>query len=162
MTLQIDYRLMNAIGGAPTLDKAIAAFAQALIDHAKTIDVPAPTAYPLVEEIVRKHEGAYEIINVPPPDEEPAPLMELPLSLQQVAAARLLVDGWDVTGIERSSGLSLAFVADTDTVWVFFDEPQPDTEYLVVPPDGTTKYVDHIEVAKPGLTTVSLIVQRVL
>lgn len=84
-----------------------------------------------------------------------------PLDLARIAAARLTVDGWDVTGLERSVGLSLAFVADTDTVWVFFDESQPDTEYIVVPPEGVTKYDDHIEITKPGLAAVSLIVQRV-
>lgn len=83
------------------------------------------------------------------------------LSLQQVAAVRLLVDGWDVTGIERSQGLSIALVADTDTVWAFFNEPQPDPYYVVTPFDGVTKFEDHIEITRPGLAEVSLVVSRV-
>lgn len=95
----------------------------------------------------------------PPPELPPAP--EPPLALTQIASVRIGVDGWDVTGLERSTGLSLAFVADVDTVWIFFDAPQADTEYLVTPSDGVTKYTDYIEVTKPGLAAVSLIVQRV-
>lgn len=97
----------------------------------------------------------------PPPPPELPPLPEPPLALIQIASVRIGVDGWDVTGLERSTGLSLAFVADVDTVWIFFDAPQADTEYLVTPSDGVTKYTDYIEVTKPGLAAVSLIVQRV-
>ena len=90
----------------------------------------------------------------------PAPSLP-PLALQQVAAVRLLLDGWDVTGIERSQGLSVAFVADTDTVWAFFNDPQPDPYYVVTPSDGVTKFEDHIEITRPGLAEVSLVVSRV-
>lgn len=88
--------------------------------------------------------------------------VDRPLELVSVASARLAIYGWDVTSIDRTSGLSIAFVADTDTVWVFFDAPQPDTEYLVTPGDGVTKYADYIEVSRPGLAAVSLIVQRII
>lgn len=168
MTRQIDHSWLEGIGGEDALIGAIAAFSQALVDHAGTVDVPAPTAHPLVEDIVRNHGGQYEIVNVPvpgpDPDPEPEPQdpLERPLELAQIASARLAISGWDVIGLERSPGMSLAFVADVDTVWVFFDEPQSDTEYIVTPADGVTKYPDYIEVSKPGLSAVSLIVQRVL
>jgi hypothetical protein len=89
------------------------------------------------------------------------PAGELPLVLTQIACARLLVDGWDVTGIERSSGLSVAFVADTDTVWAFFNEPQPDTYYVVMPDDGVTKHEDYLVITRPGLSAINLVVSRV-
>ena len=84
-----------------------------------------------------------------------------PLTLESIAAVRLTVDGWDVTGLEKSIGLSIAFVADVDLVWAFFDSEQPDTDYIVMPPEGVTKFTDHIEISKPGLSVVSLIIQRV-
>lgn len=92
---------------------------------------------------------------------EPPPPIDPPLRLVDIASARLAIDGFDITSIDRTKGLSVAFVADADTVWIFFDEPQLDTEYLVTPPEGVTKYADYIEVTKPGLAAVSLIVQRI-
>lgn len=100
-----------------------------------------------------------EVPALPLPPVEPT--VDAPLALTQVACARLIVDGWDVTGVERSSGLSVAFVSDTDTVWAFFDEPQPDTYYVVLPSDGVTKYEDYIEVTRPGLAVINLVVSRV-
>jgi hypothetical protein len=112
--------------------------------------------------------GRFEIENRPSPEHKwrdgawviPEAIEE-PLALQQIASVRLLVDGWDVTGLERCSGLSVAFIADTDTAWVFFDIEQPDDAYVVVPADGVSKFADHIEVTRPSLTTLNLIVQRV-
>lgn len=52
----------------------VKAFVKALDDHRFTIDVPAPTAHPLVEAIVRQHDGIFEIIEDPTPEaEEEAP-----------------------------------------------------------------------------------------
>lgn len=108
-------------------------------------------------------EGGFAIVDPPAPEPEPAPVPgDTPLELKRVASARLAIDGWDVTSIERSLGMSVAFVAAPDTVWVFFDQPQADLEYLVTPGEGVTKYADYIEVTKPGLDAVSLIVQRVM
>lgn len=84
-----------------------------------------------------------------------------PLAFQQVACAALTVDGWDVTGIERCLGISGAFVADTDTVWVFFAAEQPDTNYILMPPEGFTKFTDHVEVTRSGLSELSFLVFRV-
>jgi hypothetical protein len=84
-----------------------------------------------------------------------------PLSLCQVAAARLSIDGLEIAGIERSQGIGAAMMLDEWTAWLFFDEPQPDTNYIVTPADGVTKELDYIEVQCPGVTSLALIVQRV-
>jgi hypothetical protein len=90
----------------------------------------------------------------------PAPMPDAPLALVQVASARLTVDGWDVTGLDRSIGISGAFLLDTDLVWIGFAIEQSDIDYIVVPPDGVQKFTDHIEVTRPAATSISLIVQR--
>lgn len=86
-----------------------------------------------------------------------------PVSLQTIAGARLVVDqsNWEVTGVERSTGISGAFLVDTDIVYVFFNEPQPDTFYEVIPSNGVFKYTDFVEVSRPGLAELNFIVQRV-
>jgi len=96
-----------------------------------------------------------------PSEPEPPQETEAPLSLQQIACARLTVDGWDVTGLERSTGIAGAFVADTDTAWLLFNEPQTDTEYIVMPSDGVTKFPEFIQVSREGLADISLLVFRV-
>lgn len=97
---------------------------------------------------------------VPDAYAEPTPA-DPPLALVDIACVRLNVDGWDVTSLTRNVGASTAFVADTDLVWVIFDEAQPDTDYTVTPPDGVTKHEEYLEVTRPGLTSISLLVQRV-
>ena len=93
-----------------------------------------------------------------PRDPEPPPP---PLGLVQTASAKLMVVEWEVTGIERSEGISGAFVADVDTAWVYFAEEQPDTNYILMPADGFTKFADHVEVSRPGLSELSFLVFRV-
>jgi hypothetical protein len=92
-------------------------------------------------------------------DLEDAPVT--PLELQQVACVRLSVDGFDISGLERCIGLSLAFMADVDVAWVFFDSEQSSTDYVVLPSDGVTRFTDHIEVARQGMTEISILVYRV-
>lgn len=84
-----------------------------------------------------------------------------PLDLVRVAAVQLQVADWEVTGIERSEGIGGAFIADTDTAWVYFAEAQPDTNYILMPADGFTKFTDHVEVTRPGLSELSFLVFRV-
>lgn len=50
---------------------AIVAFQQALADHASTVDVPAPTAHPIIEMIVRQHGGTFTVLPPPEPGETP-------------------------------------------------------------------------------------------
>jgi len=86
---------------------------------------------------------------------------DLPLALCQIAAARLHVEGFDISGVERSQGVGFAMLLDEHTAWIFFEQPQADTNYVVTPSDGVTKTTDYIEVALAGLTDIALIVQRV-
>lgn len=86
-----------------------------------------------------------------------------PVALCQVAGARLVVDqdAWEVTGVERSIGIAGAWLEDDDTVAVLLTEPQPNTFYEVVPSQGVTKFNDYLVVERPGMTSLSFIVQRV-
>jgi hypothetical protein len=54
--------------GRQLIDAAIAAFQQALAAHASTVNVPAPTAHPMIETIVRQHGGQYVVADPPPAD----------------------------------------------------------------------------------------------
>lgn len=91
------------------------------------------------------------------------PLAQPPatLALCQVAAARLHIEGWDISGIERSQGIGAAMMIDENTAWILFADAQPDTNYIVTPGDGVTKTVDYIEILCPGVVDLALIVQRV-
>jgi len=91
------------------------------------------------------------------------PVAQAPVSLCTIAGARLVVDqeNWEVTGVERSTGIAGAVLIDTDLVYVFFCDPQPDTFYEVMPSVGVTKYNDFVKVSRPGLTELNFIVQRV-
>ena len=63
------------------LDEEVAKFQEALEAHRFTINIPAPTANPLVEEIVRA--GGYQVIpREPEPAEEIAGEPELPLAME--------------------------------------------------------------------------------
>lgn len=89
--------------------------------------------------------------HVPPP----------PLALHQIGAASLQVEGWDITGIERSVGITGAFMLDTDLAMIFLADDYPDCDYIVMPSDGVTKYSSYVEVTRPGLSSISFIIQRV-
>ena len=52
--------------GRELADLAIAEFQQARADHASTVGVPAPTAHPLIERIVREHGGRYVVRDATP------------------------------------------------------------------------------------------------
>lgn len=52
-------------GSVEALNEQIAAYTEALAKHATTVDVPAPTAHPLVERLVRQFGGKYEVADDP-------------------------------------------------------------------------------------------------
>lgn len=116
------------------------------------------------DDLANRHRqliAAWEALgNTIPPYVPPSAAL-VPLTIAQIACARLQVDGLDITGIERSQGIDIAFMLDADTAWIFFSEVQADTNYIVLPGDGATKQMDYIEVVRPGMTDLSLIVQRV-
>jgi hypothetical protein len=59
-------------GGEEQLASAVSDFAAARAAHAATLDVPAPQAHPLVEQIVLYEGGAFEIEELPAPPEADA------------------------------------------------------------------------------------------
>jgi hypothetical protein len=77
------------------LQAAVAAHKQALIDHRSTINVPAPTAHPLVDKIVRFHDAHITVIADPPPfqPQEPDPEPAKVISFAQMLIA-LVGAGW--------------------------------------------------------------------
>src|SRR5690606_4264446 len=101
--------------------------------------------------------GEEDQASIPPPP--PAPRACL-----SSAGAGLTVDheAWEVVGIERSTGISGAWLDDDDVVIVTFSVAQPDTLYDVVPGDGVTKYAEYVVVTRPALAELNFIVQRVL
>lgn len=64
MTVQILKSELDRLGIG--LDAAIFDYRNALAAHAMTVDQPAPVAHPLVEQIVKAHGGAYEVIDDTP------------------------------------------------------------------------------------------------
>lgn len=121
--------------------------------------------------LTRPHLVAGQIVHLPLTPEELAqreadeaasaqPTPEAPLALSQIACARLTIDGGDVSGVERSTGIAGAF-AFGDTVLAFFEAEQPDIDYTVTPDDGAEKYTDHVEITRPSLTSIAFIICRV-
>lgn len=84
-----------------------------------------------------------------------------PLALKQIAAFRLEIDGFNIPVIDRLQGIGFAMMAEEGKAWIFFDEPQADTSYIVTPGDGVTKFNEYFEVECSGLTDLARIVQRV-
>ena len=112
MAVQVERELIDkAWQGSAALDDAIAAFSAALAAHALTEGVPAPTADPLVELIVRSG-GLYEIVEPAAqsmPEEVPSParravpksrIVERLHAAGLLAAARAALDA-DIYARER-------------------------------------------------------------
>lgn len=76
------------LGGEAALAEAVAAFAAAIEAHRYTVDVPAPTADPIVERVVRQYDGQYDIEPEPDPDPEPEP--EQPPTNWRVSTYRIV------------------------------------------------------------------------
>lgn len=83
------------------------------------------------------------------------------ISLHNIAAARLEVVEFEITGFERSWGILGGYMQDIDWAVVYFSEEQPDTDYSVLPSEGITKYTDRVEIQRTGLAALSFLVQRV-
>jgi hypothetical protein len=71
--LTISHADILRLGGPEAFAAAVADFAAALEAHRFTVDVPAPTADPVVELVVRQHGGLYDIEPEPPPEIVPDP-----------------------------------------------------------------------------------------
>lgn len=62
---QIDHSLVVGLGGSETINAMISEFRSALEKHSKSEGVAAPTANPLIEDIVFNFDGEFEVINIP-------------------------------------------------------------------------------------------------
>lgn len=60
-------------GGEVPFAQAVADFEAAIEAHRYTVDIPAPTADPLIEVVVRQYGGQYDVEPEPEPDPLPEP-----------------------------------------------------------------------------------------
>ena len=89
----------DMLGG--DLAAAVKEFAAAVEAHRFTVGVPAPTAHPLVEEIVRQHGGSFTIVDDTPPEKPKEP--EPPLPEPGPSEAERLVEALVREGIVPAS-----------------------------------------------------------
>ena len=75
-------------GGEAAFAEVVAAFAAAIEAHRTTVDVPAPTADPVVEFVVRQYGGQYDVEPEPGPDPEPEP--DTPSTAWRVSTYRIV------------------------------------------------------------------------
>lgn len=80
MTAKLDYaQIVANFGSVEVLRERVAAFQKAREDHAKTVDVPAPTEHGFIEWLVQPpRNGEFEVVNDPTnttPDHPPKPLL---------------------------------------------------------------------------------------
>lgn len=78
------------LGGEDAFSSAVADFANALDSHRFTVDVPAPTADPVVEMVVRHYGGQYDIEREPEPDLLPEPDPDSPPAVWRVSTYRIV------------------------------------------------------------------------
>lgn len=73
--IRIERAVLDAFGGKDALDNRVEAFRKAIADHPFTVDVPAPTEHPFIEEIARftSAENPYTIVEPPEPEPVPEP-----------------------------------------------------------------------------------------
>jgi len=76
------------LGGEAAFAEVVAAFAAAIEAHRTTVDVPAPTADPVVEFVVRQYGGQYDVEPEPGPDPEPEP--DTPSTAWRVSTYRIV------------------------------------------------------------------------
>jgi hypothetical protein len=98
MSYEVPFAVAQNLGFS--LQSAVTAFTQALLDHRLTVGVPAPIAHPLVERIVRSHGGQF---NIGPQLSEPEPAPQPPGPLG-VTFAQLLIGLVAVGWITESEG----------------------------------------------------------
>lgn len=81
---------VDRLGGEAALSAAVADFAAALEAHRYTVDMPAPTADPVVELVVRYYGGQYDIEPEPEPDLPPEPDPDSPPAVWRVSTYRIV------------------------------------------------------------------------
>ena len=93
------------LGGVSAFADAVAAFAAALEAHRFTVDVPAPTADPLLERVVRQYSGQYGI--EPEPGPEPSTESDQPPTSWRVSTYRI-VRRLEAAGLIEAADAALA------------------------------------------------------
>ncbi|MCB1498585.1 MAG: hypothetical protein KDK07_02150 [Bauldia sp.] len=78
------------LGGEAAFAEAVADFAAAIEAHRFTIDVPAPTADPVVEVVVRQYGGQYDVAPEPDPEVVPEPDPDAPPAPWRVSTYRIV------------------------------------------------------------------------
>lgn len=78
------------LGGEAAFSAAVTEFASALAAHRYTVDVPAPTADPVIELVVRHCGGQYDIEPEPEPDLSPEPDPDSPPAAWRVSTYRIV------------------------------------------------------------------------
>lgn len=74
--LKIELAALEMFGGEQVLRDRIEAFITARRDHKFTENIPAPTEHPVIEEIVQRFGGHFEIADDPIPPPPPEPVIE--------------------------------------------------------------------------------------
>lgn len=147
MTLQIEREALNILGGEAALDAAIAAYQTALKQFEASVNVPSPTAHPVVVAIVTRYAGQYTIIEPEPaPEPEPPPPptpSNTPLSMRQLRLG-LVMNGFPVDFIKTAiDAIPDAMQRAIATIWyeetsiVHWDHPM--TQALIAASGLTTE-----------------------
>lgn len=97
--------------GRQLADAAVAAYTQALAAHALTVNVPAPTAHPLIETIVNQYGGGYTVAPPPTPNAGVDPA----LALQAALLAKGVITTADVTAAAATLAVQTAQPAQVAT-----------------------------------------------
>lgn len=81
--------------GKSILVREVAAFKKAIAEHAQTVGVPAPTAHPVVEAIVKKYAGVFEVEDdtKPPPETAPDATARLATAEDRIATLEAAIEG---------------------------------------------------------------------
>ena len=122
MTLIISHEVASTLGF--DLSEAVEVFSSAIVAHRSTIGVPAPTAHPLVETIVRQYMGQFSVSSPPepepdfPPEPEPeTPLVPVSITPRQCRLLLLqvnLLDQVEAIVAQQSRAVQLAWEYATE------------------------------------------------
>jgi hypothetical protein len=82
--------------GRQLADAAISAYGQARAAHATTVNLPAPTAHPLIETIVNQYGGQYAVAPPTTPDQA-ATVADRVAALQAALVTKGVIQTADVT-----------------------------------------------------------------
>ena len=93
------------LGGEGAFAEAVATFAAAIEAHRYTVDVPAPTADPVIELVVRQYGAQYDV--EPEPDPEPEPEPDQAPTAWRVSTYRI-VRRLEATGLIEAADAALA------------------------------------------------------